>query len=395
VTPSPRDRPLVAPQRPKVIHLTTTDMSLDWLLGPQLRAFADAGYEVVGMSAPGPHVRSIEAAGIRHVAVSNLSRAPSLAQDLRASFELRRLLRAERPDVLHTHNPKPGVLGRIVGRAVGVPVIVNTQHGLYAQPADRRRRRWPVYVSERLAAACSHAELVQNPEDAVTLTRRLHVPVERGQVLGNGVDLARFDPARVGPSARIDLRREWGFGPDDIVCCVVGRLVYEKGYAEIFAAATALRTAGSRARFVVVGPADTDKADSVDAAAVESAKAAGVVFAGRRSDMPECYSACDLFVTASHREGFPRAAMEAGAMGLPIVATDIRGCRQVVNEGVNGTLVPVRDPAALATAVGGLITSDRLAPMAASARPYAQIHFDQQQVIDLTLATYDRLLSGG
>ncbi len=393
--PSPHIGPLDTGHRPKVIHLTTTDMSLDWLLGPQLRAFADAGYEVVGMSAPGPHVPSIEAAGIRHVAVSTLSRAPSLAQDLRAMFELRRLLRAERPDVLHTHNPKPGVLGRIVGRSLGVPVIVNTQHGLYAQATDRRRRRWPVYVSERLAAACSNAELVQNPEDAVTLTHRLHVPAERVQVLGNGVDLDRFDPARVESSARTDRRREWGFGPDDIVCCVVGRLVYEKGYAEIFTAASALRAAGSKARFVVVGPADIDKADAVDTAAVESAKAAGVVLAGRRSDMPECYSACDLFVTASHREGFPRAAMEAGAMGLAIVATDIRGCRQVVNEGVNGTLVPVRDPAALATAVGRLVTSDRLSAMAAAARPYALAHFDQQQVIDITLATYARLLAAG
>ncbi len=175
--------------RPKVIHLTTTDMSLDWLLGPQLSAFAEAGYEVVGASAPGPHVPALAARGVRHVAVDSLTRAPSVRSDLRAVVGLWRMVRDERPDILHTHNPKPGILGRIVGRVARVPVVVNTQHGLYAQPTDRLRRRLPVYVAERVAAAFGHAELVQNPEDALTLTHTLKVPRRKVTVLGNGIDL--------------------------------------------------------------------------------------------------------------------------------------------------------------------------------------------------------------
>ncbi len=378
--------------RAKVIHLTTTDMSLDWLLGPQLAAFADAGYEVVGMSAPGEHLDAIRANGIRHVAVHSLSRAPSIVQDFRAANELRRLLRRERPDILHTHNPKPGVIGRIVATLVRVPVVVNTQHGLYAQSTDRRRRRWPVYIIERLAAACSDAELVQNPEDAATLIDRLRVPRNKVHVLGNGVDLNRFDPATIPPTDRDSLRAEWGFTDDDVVCAVVGRLVHEKGLAEIFAAASTLRRAGSRARFVAIGPADNDKPDSVDPATIAAAAADGVVFAGQRSDMPQCYAACDLFVTASHREGFPRAAMEAGAMGLAIVATDIRGCRQVVRDGHNGLLVPVRDATSLASAIAAVVDGDRTA-LSGAARAHALAHFDQRRVIDITLETYARLLS--
>jgi glycosyltransferase involved in cell wall biosynthesis len=110
--------------------------------------------------------------------------------------------------------------------------------------------------------------------------------------------------------------------------------------------------------------------------------------------MPECYTAMDLFVTATHREGFPRAAMEAAAMGLPIVATDIRGCRQVVAAGVTGLLVPVRDPVALAGAITELAGSAaRRAEMSAAAQEKARAEFDQQRVIDLTLATYRRLLA--
>ena len=377
--------------RRRLVHLTTTDISLEWLLAPQLAAFQAAGYEVIAMSSPGPHVAAIEAIGVRHVGIPSLSRAGSLPNDWRAVRELRHALRAESVDILHTHNPKTGVLGRIIGRSLRIPVIVNTQHGLYAQRSDRRRKRWPVYTLERIAAACSDAELVQSGEDAETLVQRLKVPAAKVSVLGNGIDLGRFDPAAVDPQRRMELRREWGID-DELVVLVVGRLVLEKGLAEVEQLAASLH-GHTAVRFVVVGPTDAVKADAVDEGLLARAKANGVHFAGQRSDMPECYAAADIFLTASHREGFPRAAMEAGAMGLPIIATDIRGCREVVVHGHNGILAPVRNPSAL---FGGLmlLVDDplRRTQIAARARPYACAHFDQQKVIDITLATYLRLL---
>ena len=383
--------PLVG--RPVVVHLTTTDMSLDWLLGPQLRAFIDAGYDVVGMSAPGSHVDELRAMGVRHVAVHSLTRAPSPLGDLRALRELYRLFRTERPLIVHTHNPKPGVLGRVAARLARVPIVVNTQHGLYAQPTDPPRRRLPVYALERFAAAFSHGELVQNEEDAHTLVHTLKVPADRITVLGNGIDLARFDPSAATVAAASDrLRAEWGVADGDVVCGVVGRLVWEKGIRELLTAAAVLRAAGGRARFVIIGPTEPDKPDALSADDIASATADGVVFAGQRTDMPECYSAMDVFVTATYREGFPRAAMEASAMGLPIVATDIRGCRQVVADGVTGTLVPARDSATLADAVARLVESaDLRTRYGAAARSRALALFDQQRVIDITLATYARL----
>jgi len=377
--------------RPKVVHLTTTDMSLDWLLAPQLQAFAASGFEVVGMSAAGPHVAHLAELGIRHVDVPSLTRAPSLAADVRALFELRRLLRAERPHILHTHNPKPGVLGRIAGRLARVPVVINTQHGLYAQPTDRLRRKLPVYALERLAAAFSHQELVQNQEDVATLVNTLHVPRRRVTWLGNGIDLARFDGDR---STRAVVRAEWGVTDTDVVVGVVGRLVREKGFAEIVGAATLLRERGVQATIVVIGPADPDKRDGLDEASLAEARSLGIRFAGRRDDMPRCYAAMDIFLTATHREGFPRAAMEASASGLPIVATDIRGCRQVVQNDVTGLLVPVRDAAALAAAVARLVADPALRQsLGAAAVQLAHREFDQQRVIDVTLAAYHRHLA--
>ena len=366
-------------------------MSLDWLLGPQLRAFAAAGFEVVGVSAAGAHVSAIEAAGIRHIAVESLTRSNDPLADLRALRDLVRVFRRERPAIVHTHNPKPGVLGRIAARIARVPVIVNTQHGLWAQPDDRLCRRLPVYVIERIAAACSHAELVQNPEDAETLIRTLRVPARRVRVLGNGIDLGRFDPDLV-TGARERLRSEWGVGTDEVVIGVVGRLVWEKGIREILDAASQLRALAVAARLVVIGPMESDKSDALAASDVERARAAGVVFTGTRHDMPECYAAIDIFVTGTYREGFPRAAMEASAMGLPIIATDVRGCRQVVDNGVTGVLVPARSADALAAAMNDLVTHpDRCSAMGAAARRRALAEFDQQRVIDLTLRTYARL----
>ncbi|MDP2292452.1 MAG: glycosyltransferase family 4 protein [Actinomycetota bacterium] len=377
--------------RPKVVHLTTTDMSLDWLLAPQLLAFADAGYDVVGMSAAGPHVAHLEQLGIRHVAVPSLTRSPGVLADLRAMRELHRLLRRERPQVLHTHNPKPGVLGRIVGRLAGVPVVVNTQHGLYAQPTDRLRRRLPVYTAERVAAAFGHHELVQSPEDVTTLTQTLRVPTRKVTLLGNGIDLSRFDGDR---AHRERVRAEWGIGPEQVLVGVVGRLVREKGIDEIVAAADVLRRADASVAIVVIGPAEPDKRDGLTADALARATKAGIHFVGRRDDMPACYAAIDVFLTATHREGFPRAAMEAAASGLPIVATDIRGCRQVVHHEHTGLLVPVRDAAALAAAVARLVAQPaERARFGAAAYEKARKEFAQQRVIDITLATYGEQLT--
>ena len=386
--PSPMRR-RVTRTTPRVVHITTTDMSLDWLLGPQLRAFADAGYEVIGMSAAGAHVDNLHAMGIAHVDVPAFTRSNNPLHDLRAFGQLLRLLRSLRPDIVHTHNPKPGILGRIAARLTRTPLVVNTQHGLWAQPTDRWQRRIPVYAAERIAAAFGDVELVQNPEDVGTLVDTLHVPARKVRLLGNGVDLSRFDPDAITAATRTQLRADWGIAEGEVVCLVVGRLVREKGIVELLEAAHDLRRRGVPARFVVVGPTDPDKSDAIDPAVFENAAADGVVLTGTRTDMPECYAAADLFVTASWREGFPRSAMEAASMRLPTVATDIRGNRQVIADGETGLLVAVRDVTAIAAAVERLVGDSELrSTMGAAAAERAAAEFDQQRIIDRTLAAY-------
>ena len=376
----------------RLVHVTTVDMSLVLLLGRQLKAFADAGMEVIGVSASGSFVPQLESWGIRHVPLRHATRSAAPGQDVLAFFELRRLLQRLRPDIVHTHNPKPGLYGRLAARTTGVPGVVNTVHGLYASPDDRAIKRWIVYSLERLASRCSGAELVQNAEDYAQL-ERLGIPKEKLVLLGNGVDLERFRPGAT-PEHRRKARADLGIRGNAVVIGTVARLVWQKGFRELFAAAELLRDRCPNVLFVVVGGSDSDKSDAIGPGEREDASRRGrIAFAGSRDKMEDVYQAFDVFVLPSHREGFPRSAMEAAASGLPVIATDIRGCREVVSQGVSGLLVPLRDPPRLAGAIEMLATGPELRlRMGAAGRRKAEAEFDDRAVVAKTLYTYERVL---
>ena len=377
-----------------MVHVTTTDISLELLLGPQLEAFGEAGFEVLGASAPGPYVDALTRRGVRHLALEHATRSMAPFEDVRALIELVGMFRSLRPAIVHTHNPKPGLYGRIAARVARVPVTINTTHGLYAVPGDPVPKRAIVYSLERLASTCSDAELVQNPED-LCLLQRLGVPREKLTLLGNGVDLRRFDPASISAADTVAARGELGArAPTDVVVGAVGRLVRDKGYPEVFEAAQLLHDRFSELRFAAIGPDEPNKSASLSADERAAAETSGVRFLGSRDDVVRLYRGMDLYVLASHREGIPRSAMEAAAMGIPIVATDVRGCREVVEHGLSGLLVPPRNPPALADAIAALaVDPSRRLRMGEAGRRKALRDFDQQRCIDITLATYDRQLS--
>jgi len=370
----------MTPADRRVVHLATSDLTVRFLLLPQLRRLLEDGWDVAAVSAPGPWTDEVEAAGIRHIAWPNATRAWDPAADLRAARELGAILRRERPAVLHCHSPKAGVLGRLVGRRAGVPVVVNTVHGFYASPGDRVLRRWPVMTAEWLAARRSRLELYQSAEDLVW-ARRLGVAVPgRSRLLGNGVDLRRFTD--VDPEARDRVRRSLGIADGTIVVGTVGRITHEKGFGELVGAAARVRAGRDEIRFLVVGAAHPGGIDE----AVLADAAGHVDLLGWRTDVPEVLSAMDVFVLASWREGVPRSAIEAAAAGLPLILTDIRGCREVGGDAA--VFVPPRDEMRLAEAILGL-TGDGGARrrLGDAARRRALERFDEARVCDVVAAS--------
>jgi glycosyltransferase involved in cell wall biosynthesis len=377
----------------RVAHVTTIDQSLRYLLLNQLRSIADAGYQVTGMSAPGPDVSALEAHGIRHIAVPLTRRLTPLA-DLRALLRLYRVFRRERFTIVHTHTPKPGLLGQLAARMASVPVIVNTIHGFYFHehmpPAQRR-----FYIAmERIAARCSDLILSQSSEDLDTAVRLGICPRERIQLLGNGIDIQRFERNRIDPAHLARLRQTLGLPPSAPVIGFVGRLVAEKGVIELARAVQQVQSHSGPVTLLIVGGVDREKTDALTPADVQAAAGTTTcVFAGVRQDMPEMYALMDIFALPSYREGFPRAAMEASAMGIPCVVTDVRGCREAVEHGRNGFLTPLRDVDALADALVRLLQDASLrAVMGATGRSMARERFDEQHVFQRVIGAYRRLL---
>ena len=305
--------------------------------------------EVIGASAEGAYAGELAAWGIRHEPVTHATRSNSVGQDVQALAELVRMFRRLRPDIVHTHNPKPGVYGRLAAKLAGVPVVVNTVHGLYATPTDSLLRRALVYGLERTVSICSQAELVQNVEDMEALAR-WRVPARKLVLLGNGIDLRAFStpalrgrgggPPVDGCGGRARARR--GGGPPGLGEGVRRTL---RGGPPPAAQLPRRRHRGDRAG----RPGQEQRVVRRRRAAGRGDRQRAIPGGtqGRRGSL----SGDGPLRLPSYREGFPRSAMEAAACGVPVVATDIRGCRQVVDHGTTGLLVSVRDGAALAGAI--------------------------------------------
>ncbi len=336
----------------KICQLCAVDFTLHHFLLPLMRAMRAAGHEVVGVCAPGTLVEQVRAEGFR-VETVPFERSFDLVAHARAYRAVSTLFAGEKFDLVHVHTPIAALIARLAGFRRRVPKLVYTAHGFYFH--DRMSTpAWAGFVAlEWLGGRVTDVLFTQAAEDAAT-ARRLHLC--RGGVIeaiGNGSDPARFHPP-ADEAARAALRRALGLASARMAIICVGRLVAEKGYPELFAAMRDLD-----AELWVVGERlESDHAGSIraalDAVARDPTLAARVRLLGYRQDVPALLRAADIFVLPSHREGMPRSIIEAMLSGLPVVATDIRGAREEVVDGETGTLVPVNDAAALATALGAL-----------------------------------------
>jgi glycosyltransferase involved in cell wall biosynthesis len=380
----------------KVVHLANIDIGFRLHGRPQMLYLKRLGYEVHGVTPPGRWIMADGPTedGIPVKVLSYTSSARTPLRDARGLLELVWYFRTQRFDVVHTHGLKPGLLGRLAARIARVPVVVHTIHGLffYEGMSALQRRVWA--QAERIGMKLGDYALSQNREDVeVAIAMGLCRP-ERIGYLGNGVDLSVFDPAAIDRPAVARLRRECGVAPGEHVVCIAGRLVVEKGYLEFFQAARLIRERRRDVHFWALGAEQPDRPGSLTDHAAAAAASQFVRFLGMRRDMPEVLTAADVFVLPSHgREGIPRVLMEAAAMGRPIVTTRVRGCREVVEHGVTGLLVPARDSRALADAILRAIDDrDGAARLGTRAQEFARRHFDENEYCKKIAYCYERLL---
>ncbi len=378
---------------PRVLHLAAVDDSFRYLLGRQLLALREAGFEVHAACRPGihaGHVRDELGIPLHPVRISRRMNPPA---DLVALWDLYRLFRRERFDIVHVHFPKATLLGTVAARLARAPIVVNTLRPVLQDHMGGVQRRALMAVDRFTARRCTTL-LAQNPDDIGRYVRLGICPPEKLRPLGNGIDLARFDPARVGAAARDEVRREAGIPAGAFVVGMVGRPTRGKGYEEFLRAVAMMLAERQDVRFLAAGDAMPGERGVLPPDLAERLGLAGRgAMLGMREDVERVYAAMDVLVFPSHREAFPRALMEAAAMGLPLVASDVSGCRRCVREGGNGFLVPVGDAAGFARRALEIAASPELrAGMGAASRELALAEFDEREVFRRVAGCYRELL---
>jgi len=402
------------PRKPvSVLHLAAADSIIFPILRDQLCYLREAGFSIHTASIEGPLGRRIQEDGFPWTPLP-LTREMAPFADWRALRFIERFCRQKSFDIVHTHTPKGNVIGQWAARRAGVPLVLQTLHGFYFHERMPwfERRKW-IWI-ERFSARHSSHILCQNPEDVETALREGIAKPEQITGLGNGIDVERFHPAGPHDPRRARLRQELGIPPEDLVIGMVGRFVAEKGFPEFLAAAEQLalrsstgvspvpgaghervaRATRGGVHFLAVGHRlASERTGETWSPPLSGPLKDRLTILHDRDDMADLYAAMDVNVLPSHREGFPRALMEGAASGLPQVATNIRGCRQTVEEGRTGFLVEVGDIAALSERIARLLSDPPLrARFGSAARAKALAEFDQRQVFEKVRACYERLI---
>lgn len=374
----------------KLAHVWSSDMGAVLSL-PHMRSSLAQGWEVTLLCPDGPRLDVVRQSGVTWIPLPLSRRLFDPSGDVTSMREIARICREQRFDIVHTHNLKAGHVGRVVAGLVGGAAVVHTMHGMPFDLESPPLKRWGHIALEWTAGRFADRMLVQSIEDRDTLLRAKTIAPEKVVRVGNGIDLAAF----AGDQTRREATRQaLGLAAGDVMFLSAGRLVREKGFVELAAATAIARQRDPRIRVLVAGPRDQEKADRLSDEEMDLARAQGLELLGERHDMRELYAAADAVVLVSWREGLPRVLLEGAAMSKPLVASLVRGCREVVVPERGGVLVPVRSPESLADALLRVAADPgRRAEQGRFNRARAEAEYDLRKVIAAIEAVYHQVLA--
>lgn len=329
-----------------------------------------------------------------------LNRRVNPLSDLLTVGQLAVIFRNQKPQIVHAFDTKPGIWGCLAARLAGVPIVISTLTGfggsLYGNDGLKNRLVWSCYERlQTLACRLSDLSIFQNKDDAhQCIATGIASQEKTNVILGSGVSTNFFAPDRVPTRERARLRSELGIQSDAIVVTMISRLIRSKGILEFMTAARAVRLSYPHVRFLLIGSEDKESIDRLDAVELTELKQT-VIWPGPRRDISAVLAISDIFAfPTAHREGIPRVLMEAASMRLPIVTTDAPGCNEVVDNGINGFLIPVHDANALSQAIVRLIKQPELRERFGDASRRRMVErFDLSVVATQTRLLYSQLLA--
>ena len=331
-------------QRQTIIRITTVPSSLKVLLRNQLK-FMNKNFEVIGVSSPEKELEEVAIQeGIKTLPVA-MTRAITPFRDLASIVRLYKICKKHNPVIIHSHTPKAGLIGMVAGRMAGVPVRLHTVAGLPLMEATGFKR-WLLETVEKFIYHFAHQVYPNSNKLADFILKNKFCSPGKIKVLGNGssngIDIDHFNLNPSIAEKSSSLREKLGFSADEFVFVYIGRMVRDKGITELIDAFTLLKQEYPKAKLLLVGPFEPHL-DPIPASTATAIKAnPSIVHVDFQQDIRPYLGLSQALVFPSYREGFPNVPMQAGCMGLPSIVTDINGCNEIVENGVNGIIVPAK-----------------------------------------------------
>ncbi len=374
---------------PKLLRITTVPISLNILLKSQLSFMREEGYDVIAASAAGTEVMEImEREGVKHFSIS-FTRTISPFKDLAALWQLVRLMRKEKPDIVHTHTPKAGLLGMMAAKLTGVKVRLHTVAGMPLMEANGLTANI-LRFTEKVTYASATKVYPNSFRLKQYMERNFPVYKVKFNMIGegssNGINTTHFSRQNLEIASLTQVKEAINLPEDAVTFVFVGRLVEDKGIHELVGAFLDLP---EEAFLVLVGPFEDEREPVNEIVKQEILQNPRIKHVGFQKDIRPFLALADVFVFPSYREGFPNVVLQAAAMELPCIVSDINGCNEIIIEDVNGSLVPAKEKEPLKNAMLALFNDEeKRTAMAKNARPTILKKYDQQFVWQKILEEY-------
>lgn len=375
----------------KLIRITTVPISLDKLLEGQLR-FMTSEYDVIAVSSDKAYLEKIGTKETVATFPLEMTRKITPLQDFLAVVKLYFFLKKTKPFIVHTHTPKAGVVGMLASRMAGVPHRLHTVAGLPLLEATGLKRRLLDFVEKITYASATH--VYPNSYGLLEIIKQNnYCEASKLKVIGNGssngIATSYFNPDLFTLEQKAALRTSVGIDEADFVFIFVGRLVKDKGINELISAFNKLDQEKTNVKLLLVGAYETDLDPLQNETIATIGSVSSIITVGYQNDVRPYFAISNALVFPSYREGFPNVVLQAGAMQLPAIVTDINGCNEIIKNAVNGIIIPVKNESAIYEAMF-LLCSDatNYAALKANARQMIVCSFEQNVVWHALLEEY-------
>jgi len=378
----------------KILQICAIDLSVQGLLKPLILALMDKGYVVHTACTDTGRFENLRKDGLTMIAVP-IDRKISPLSNLVSIYRLYRLMKKEKYDIVHVHTPIASVLGRIAAKLAGIKHIIYTAHGFYFHEGmPRAVHRFFYYVEKLCARWFTDWLLLQSREDYELSLKHKFMNKDRIIHISNGVDInKKFNLSNIPEPEITRLRKEFKLTDDHVVFAFVGRLVKEKGIFELLYAFMQLKKTIPSVKLLVIGDVPASERDQKSAHDLKKLlRDDDIIATGFRQDIPALLAISDVYVLPSYREGLPRSIIEAMALCKPIIATNIRGCREEVIDGENGFLVEKANGQQLFERMRQLAIDSALRErFGKKSREIVEKFYDEQKVIEIQLKLFEEL----